>query len=64
MDVVDVVVDEKKPAPVDGSRLDEEQLELVRLFDAAPPALKAAALAVLRSAEGQSEVPGGDSRAE
>lgn len=54
----------KKPTPVSEDGLNMEQLELVRLFEAAPPALRAAALAVLRSAEGQDKVPGGASKAE
>ena len=47
----------EKPTPTDGDGLSEEQLEIVRLFKLAPPALRAAALAVLRSAEGQNSVP-------
>lgn len=54
----------KKPTPVSGDGLSVEQLELIRLFESAPPALRAAALAVLRSAEGQDKVPGGASKAE
>lgn len=63
-DTIDVVIDEKKPTPVSEDGLSAEQLELVRLFESAPPALRAAALAVLRSAEGQDKVPGGASKAE
>lgn len=44
---------QKKPTPKDGDGLDPEQAEIVRLYEAASPALRAAALAVLRSAEGQ-----------
>lgn len=55
---------EKKLTPVSEDGLNVEQLELVRLFESAPPALRAAALAVLRSAEGQDKVPGGASKAE
>lgn len=43
----------KSPPPI-GDGLNAEQMELVRLFETAPPALRAAALAVLRSAEEQS----------
>ncbi len=56
--------DEKKPTPKDGDGLTEEQLEIIRLFESAPVALRAAALAVLRSAEGQGKAPGGVSGAE
>lgn len=55
---------EKKPTPVSEDGLDAEQSEIVRLYKAAPPALRAAALAVLRSAEGQGKAPGGVSTAE
>lgn len=41
----------EKPASISESGLNEEQLELVDLFRAASPDLRAAALAVLRSAE-------------
>lgn len=63
-DVIDVVVDEKKPTPGEGGGLDEKQMELVKLFRAATPELRAAALAVLRSAEGQDKAPGGASEGE
>ena len=56
--------DKKTPTPVSRSGLSAEQLELVNLFESAPPALRSAALAVLRSAEGQSKAPGGSSEAE
>lgn len=56
--------EQKKPTPVFGDGLDAEQRELVRLYAAAPPALRAAALAVLRAAEGQGKAPGGVSEAE
>ena len=64
-DYFDVTIDyllgregsKEKPTPTDGDGLSEEQLEIVRLFKSAPPALRAAALAVLRSAEGQNSVP-------
>lgn len=56
--------DEKKPTPVSEDGLDAEQAEIVRLYEAASPALRAAALAVLRSAEGQDKAPGGVSKAE
>lgn len=55
---------QKKPTPENGDGLDAEQRELVKLYAAAPPALRAAALAVLRSAEGQGKAPGGVSEAE
>lgn len=55
---------EKAPTPRDGGGLDEEQRELVRLFEAAPASLRTAALAVLKSAEGQDKAPGGASKAE
>ena len=48
----------KEPTPDDGDGLSAEQLELVRLFEAASPALRAAALAVLKSGEGQDKAPG------
>lgn len=48
----------EKPAPENGDGLSAEQLELVRLFEAASPALRAAALAVLKSGEGQDKAPG------
>lgn len=48
----------EKPIPEDEDGLNAEQSELVRLYEAAPPALRAAALAVLRSAEAQSKVQG------
>lgn len=54
----------KMTTPGEGSGLSAEQLELVRLFEAAPQALRAAALAVLKSAEEQGKAPGGDSKAE
>ena len=56
--------DEKKPTPGEGGGLDEKQMELVKLFRAATPELQAAALAVLRSAEGQGKAPGGVSEGE
>ena len=54
---------EKRPAPKDGDGLSQEQLELIRLFGNASPELRAAALAVLRSAEGQDKAQGGASTA-
>lgn len=45
--------EKKEPAPEDGSGLDAEHKDLVSLYDAASPALRTAALAVLRSAGGQ-----------
>lgn len=56
--------DEKKPTPEEGDGLSAEQAEIVKLYEAAPPALRAAALAVLRSAEWQDKVPGGASEDE
>lgn len=50
--------EEKQPTPVTEDGLSEEQLEVIRRFEAAPPALRAAALAVLRSAEEQDKVQG------
>lgn len=55
---------QKKPTPEEGDGLSAEQAEIVKLYEAAPPALRAAALAVLRSAEGQDKAPGGASKAE
>lgn len=52
------------PTPVSEDGLNEEQQELVNLFDAAPPALRSAALAVLRAAEERGKAPGGTSEAE
>ncbi len=49
---------QEKPTPVSGDGLSEEQLEVIRRYEAAPPALRAAALAVLRSAEEQDKVQG------
>ncbi len=45
---------EKKPAEAG------QREELIRLFEAASPELQAAALAVLRSAEGSPNIPGDD----
>lgn len=56
--------EKEKPTPEDGDGLTEEQMEIVRLFESAPAALRTAALAVLRSAEGQGKVPDGASEAE
>ncbi len=57
--------DEKNaPAPKDGDGLDAEQVEIVKLYEKAPPALRAAALAVLKSAEGQSKAPDDAPKAE
>lgn len=63
-DTVDVDLGGKKPTPVAEDGLSDEQMELIKLFQSAPAALRAAALAVLRSAEGQSKVQGGASEAE
>ena len=68
-DVLNVTVDdllgrdEKKPAPTDGDGLSQEQLELIRLFGKASSEIQAAALAVLRSAEGQDKAQDGASAA-
>jgi len=48
----------KSPSPI-GDGLTAEQVQLIRLFETASPALRAAALAVLRSAEDQSKDPDG-----
>ena len=55
---------QKAPTPSDGDGLSAEQIEIVKLFEAAPPALRAAALAVLRSAEGQDKAPDDISKGE
>lgn len=49
----------EKPTPMYGDGLSEEMLEVIRRYKAAPPALRAAALAVLRAAEEQSKAQGG-----
>lgn len=51
--------EEKEPTPVSEDGLTAEQADLVSLYDAAPPALRAAALAVLKAAEGRNTPPGG-----
>lgn len=43
--------------PVSRDGLTKEQSEIVSLYEAAPPTLQAAALAVLKSAEGQGKAP-------
>lgn len=55
--------DKKRPAPMDGDGLSEEQRDLIRLFGEASPEIQAAALAVLRSAEGQDKAQDGASAA-
>lgn len=50
--------DEKKPATPEGSGLSVEAMELVRLYDLASPELRAAALAVLKSAEAADKAQG------
>lgn len=50
--------EEEKPTPTYGDGLSEEMLEVIRRYKAAPPALRAAALAVLRAAEEQSKAQG------
>lgn len=54
----------KEPAPVSEGGLTAEQADLVNLFDAASPELRAAALAVLKSAEEQDKPQGDASEAE
>ncbi len=56
--------DSKEPTPVSGDGLDAEQADIVRLYKNASPALRTAALAVLKSAEGQDKAPGEVSEAE
>lgn len=50
--------EEEKPTPTYGDGLSEEMLEVIRRYKAAPPALRAAALAVLRAAEEQGKAQG------
>lgn len=54
----------KEPAPVSEGGLTAEQADLINLFDAASPELRAAALAVLKSAEEQDKPQGDASEAE
>lgn len=56
--------EEKEPTPVSEDGLTAEQADLVSLYKAAPPSLRAAALAVLKSAEGQDKAPGATSQGE
>ena len=56
--------DKKTPAPKDGDGLSPEQAEVINLYDSAPPAFRAAALALLRSAGEQSKALDGVSPAE
>lgn len=56
--------EEKEPTPEEGGGLNDEQMEIVSLYKSAPPVLRAAALAVLRSAEWQGKAPGGASEGE
>ena len=56
--------EEKEPTPASEDGLSAEQAELVNLYQSAPPALRAAALAVLKSAEDQGKVQGGASTTE
>lgn len=51
---------QKKEPPALGGKLDEEKLEFIKLYDRASPALRAAALAVLKSAESDRAAPGGE----
>ena len=50
-----------KPVPENGDGLSEEQRESVKLYETASPTLRAAALAVLKSSEGQGKAPGASS---
>lgn len=61
---VSELLGEEKPAPGDRDGLSAEQLELVSLFSTAPPALRAAALAVLKAAEARDKSQGGTSKDE
>lgn len=56
--------EQKKEPPAPGGELDEETLEFIKLYDRASPALRAAALAVLKSAESDRGAPGGEGGAE
>lgn len=56
--------EKEKPTPVSEDGLNAEQLELVSLYKAASPALRSAALAVLRAHEGQDKAQGGVSKDE
>jgi len=49
------------PVPENGDGLSEEQREIVKLYETASPTLRAAALAVLKSSEGQGKAPGASS---
>lgn len=53
MTTSELLGEKKEPTPVSEVGFDVEHKELVSLYDAASPALRAAALAVLRSADGQ-----------
>lgn len=64
LDVIDTVhrqnsegKGENESTPVSKDGLTEEQSKIVSLYKAAPPALRAAAFAVLKSAEEQGTVP-------
>lgn len=59
MTTSELLGEEIKPTSNYGDGLNEEQLEVIRRFEDAPPALRAAALAVLRSAEEQDKAQGG-----
>lgn len=59
MTTSELLGEEEKPTPTYGDGLSEDQLEVIRRYKAAPPALRAAALAVLRAAEEQSKAQGG-----
>lgn len=59
MTTSELLGEEEKPTPTYGDGLSEEMLEVIRRYKAAPSALRAAALAVLRAAEEQSKAQGG-----
>lgn len=56
--------EQKKAPPALGGELDEETLDFIKLYDRASPALRAAALAVLKSAEVDRAAPDGEGGAE
>lgn len=55
---------QKKEPPAQGRELGEEVKEFIELYDRASPELRAAALAVLKSAESHQKAPGGAEGAE
>lgn len=56
--------EQKKEPPAQGGELGEEVKEFIELYDRASPELRAAALAVLKSAESHQKAPGGAEGAE